>query len=145
MTLLKHHRCETFSCVIASDLKIFPCCKKHVSYFSSMYLHLIETLLYTISLESKLLKCDKFFITFDFLMNVKIDFHISHRQKQPVKYIWSFETPLLILYKSSCPTSSMYGPTLAYYKVTAILFGLKHLSNFQFSMLLYLLYMVSYA
>ena len=32
--------------------------------------------MYTISLASKLLKCDEFFVIFDFLTNVKIDFHI---------------------------------------------------------------------
>ena len=76
-----------FSCVISSELKIFACCKKHMSYFSSGYLHLITPVLYTISLASKLLKCNEFFFIFDFLMNVKIGFHISHRQKRPVKYI----------------------------------------------------------
>ena len=40
--------------------------KKHVSYFSSMYLHIIETYLYTILLVSKLLKCNKFFVIFIF-------------------------------------------------------------------------------
>ena len=76
-----------FSCVISSELKVFACYKKHLSYFNSIYLHLIETDVYTISLASKLLKCDESFVIFNFLMNVKIDFHISHRQKSPVKYI----------------------------------------------------------
>ena len=65
-----------FSCVISLELKIFASCKKHVSYFSSVYLNLIE-----ISLASKLLNCDKFFVIFDFLTYVKIYFHMSHRQK----------------------------------------------------------------
>ena len=107
---------KRFSCVISSELKIFACCKKHVSYCSSIYLYLIETDLYTISLASKLLKCYEFFVIFSFLMNVKIDVHISHRQKRPVNYIWSFETPLLILYNTSCPIRSVHGPILAYYK-----------------------------
>ena len=99
---------EHFLCVISSEIKIFARCKKQASYFSSVYLHLIKTDLYTISLASKLLKCDKFFVIFNFSMNVKFDFHISHRQKRPVKYIWSFETTLLILYNTSCPISSVY-------------------------------------
>ena len=103
-----------FSCVISSELKIFARCKKYVSYFSSVYTHLIETDLYTISLASKLLKCGKCFVVFDFLMNVKIDVHISHRQKRIVKYIWSFEISLLILYKTSCPIGSVHEPKLAY-------------------------------
>ena len=75
-----------FSCVFSSELKTFACCKKRMSYFSSsIYLHLIKTDLYTISLASKLLKCDEFFVSFDFLINDKIDFHISHRQKTPSK------------------------------------------------------------
>ena len=57
---------------------MFACCKKHISYFRNIYLHIIETDLYTISLASKLLKCDEFFVIFDILMNVKVDFHISH-------------------------------------------------------------------
>ena len=105
-----------FSCVIWSELKIFARCKKHVSYFSSVYLYLIETDLYTISLASKLLKCYEFFVIFNFLVNVKIDVHISHRQKGIVKYIWSFETAQLILYKTSCPIGSVHGPIFAYYK-----------------------------
>ena len=107
-----------FSCVISSEVKIFACCKKHMSYFSNIYLHLIETKLYrsTISLASKLLKCDECFVIFDISMNVKIDFHISHSQKRPVKYIKSFETPLLILYKTSCPISSVHEPIFAFYK-----------------------------
>ena len=105
-----------FSCVISSVLKIFALCKKHVSYFSGVYRHLIETYLYTISLASKQLKCDESFVIFDFLTNVKIDFHMSHRQKCLAKQIWSFGTPLLILYKTSCPISSVFGPILAYYK-----------------------------
>ena len=131
-----------FSCVVSLVLKIFARCKKHVSYFSSVYLHLIKIYPYTISLASKLLKCDQFFVIFNFLTNVKIDFHISHRQKHPVKYIWYFETPLFILYKTSCPISSVYGPILAYYKQLqdTVLFGLKPLSNFQFRLLLYLLH-----
>ena len=74
-----------FSCIISSELKIFVRCKKHVTYFSIVYLHFIETNLYTILLTSKQLKCDKFFFVFDFLMNVKINFRISHRQNRPVK------------------------------------------------------------
>ena len=89
-----------FAYVISSELKILSRGKKHVSYFSSVYLHLIETSLCTTSLASKQLKCDGFFVVFDFSINVKIDFHISHRQNRPVKYIWSFETPLLILYQT---------------------------------------------
>ena len=107
---------KNFSCVILLVLKIFARCKKHVSYYSSVYLQLIEIYLYTISLASKLLKCDDVFVIFDFLTNVKIDFRMSYRQKRPVKYFWSFETPLFILYKTLCPISSVYGPTLAYYK-----------------------------
>ena len=100
------------------SIEIFECCIKHVSYFSKVYLHLIEIHLYTISLASKLLKCDDFFRHFRLfdLTNVKTDFHMSHRQKRPVKYISSFETPLFILYETSCPISSVYGPILAYYK-----------------------------
>ena len=78
---------KQFSFVILLVLKIFTCCKKHVSYFSSVYLNLTGIYLFTISLASKLLKCDKFFVSFDFLTNVKIDFHMTHRQKCPVKYI----------------------------------------------------------
>ena len=78
---------KQFQCVISSELKVFAWCKKHMSFDSSIYLHLIETDVYTISLASKLLKCDDFFVIFDFLMTVKINFHISHRQKRPVKYI----------------------------------------------------------
>ena len=108
---------EHFSCVISSELKIFAWCKKHVSYISSVYLYLTDPDLYTISLASKLLKCYKFFFIFDCLMNVKIDVHISHRQKCPIEYIWSFETPLkLILYKTLCPISSVHGPIMACYK-----------------------------
>ena len=81
-----------------------------------LYLHIIETDLFTILLVSKLLEYDTFFVSFDFLMKVKSDFHISHRQKCPIVYIWSFETPLLTLYKTSCPISSEYGPILAYYE-----------------------------
>ena len=44
-------------------------------YFSSIFLRLVETDLYTISLASELLKCDECFATFDFLMNVKVDFY----------------------------------------------------------------------
>ena len=55
-----------FSCGISSELKIFACCKKHVSYFSSVYLHLIESNLYTMSVMSKKLKCDNFFRYFLF-------------------------------------------------------------------------------
>ena len=105
-----------FSCVISLEFKIFAYCKKHVSYFSSVYLNLIEIYLYKISLASMLLNCDEFFTIFDFLTNVKIDFNMSHRQNRPVKFIWSFETPLFILYKTSCPSSSVYEPILAYYK-----------------------------
>ena len=65
--VLKH-----FSCVISSKLKIFACCKKHMSYFSSGYQHLIKPDLFTISLASKLLKCDEIFVILDFLMTVKI-------------------------------------------------------------------------
>ena len=93
----------------------FARCKKHVSYFSSMYLNLIEICLYTISLVSKLLNFDGFFVIV-FLTNVRIDFHMFYGQKCPVKFIWSFETLLFILYKTSCPISSVYGPILAYYK-----------------------------
>ena len=46
--------------VISSELKIFVRCKKHVSYFSSVYLHHIETDLYT----RKQLKCDDFILSF---------------------------------------------------------------------------------
>ena len=91
-----------FSCVISLELKIFARCKKHVSYFSSVYLNLIEIYLYTKSLASKLLNCDRYFVIFDLLTNVQIDFHMSNRQKRPVKFNWSFETPLFILYKTSC-------------------------------------------
>ena len=76
-----------FSCVISLELKIFACCKKYVSFFSSVYLNLIEIYLYTISLASKQLNFDRFFVIFDILTNVKIDFHMSHRQKCPVKFI----------------------------------------------------------
>ena len=80
--VLKH-----FSYVISSELKIFARCKKNILYFSSMHLRQTETDLYTISLASKLLKWNECFAIFEFLMNVKIDFHISRRQKCPVKYI----------------------------------------------------------
>ena len=92
---------EHFSRVISLELKIFARCKKHVSYFSSVYLNLIEIYLNTTCLASKLLNCDGFFVIFEFLTNIKFDFHMSHRQKRPVKFIWSFETPLFILYKTS--------------------------------------------
>ena len=105
-----------FSCIISSELKIFARCKKNVLYFSSVHLHLIETNLYTISLARKLLRWNKCFAIFEFLMNVKFDFHNSCRQKCPVKYIWYLETSLSIIYKASCPISSVYGPILAYYK-----------------------------
>ena len=107
---------KQFSCVILLVLEIFAHCKMHVSYFSCVYLNLIEIYLYIISLVSKLLKCDKLLVIFNFLTNVKIDFHMSRKQKRPVKYIWSFETPLFIHYKTSCPISSVYGPILAFYK-----------------------------
>ena len=113
-----------FSCIISSELKICAPCKNHVSYFNSVYLHLIETNLYTILLTSKQLKCDKFFVVFDFLMNVKIDFHISHRQTRQVKYSWCFETPLLILDQTSCPIRSVHGTILAYYTYTAAVWSL---------------------
>ena len=87
-----------------------------MSYLSSVYLNLIEIYLYTISLASKQLNFDRFFVIFDILTNVKIDFHMSHRQKCPVKFIWTFETPVFILYKTSCQISSVYGPILACYK-----------------------------
>ena len=102
---------------VSLELKIFARCKKHVSYFSSVYLNLIEVYVYTISLASKLLNCDGFFVMFDFLTHVKIDFNMSHRQKRPAKFIWSFETPLFILCKTSYPISSVYVPILAYYKL----------------------------
>ena len=73
--VLKH-----FSCVISSELKIFARCEKHVLYFRSMHLRLIETDLYTISLAIKLLKGDECFAIFESLKNVKIDFHIFRRQ-----------------------------------------------------------------
>ena len=78
-----------FACVISSELKIFACCKKHTSYFSSGYLHLIKPDLYTISLASKQLKCNKIFVIMGFLTTVKIDFYMFLSQKRPVKYIWS--------------------------------------------------------
>ena len=104
-----------FSCVISLEFKIFARCEKHVSYLSSVYLNLIEIYLYTRSLESKLLNCDRFFVLFDFLTKVKIDFPI-HFHLRPVKFICSFETLLFILYKTLCPICSVYGPILAYYK-----------------------------
>ena len=73
---------KQFPCVISLVLKIFALCKKHVSYFSSVYLNLIEIYLYIISLASKLLKGDEFFVIFDILTNVKIDFHMSHRHSK---------------------------------------------------------------
>ena len=76
-----------FSYVISSEMKIFARCKKHVLYFSSVYLYLIETDLYTISFASKLLKRYEFFVIFDILMNVRIDVHISDRHKSIVKCI----------------------------------------------------------
>ena len=94
-----------FSCVISSELKLFARCKRYgrilvacicilqkpiVFFFFFFFLLFFFFFLF-------------FFVVFDFLMNVKIDFHISHRQNCPVKYIWSFETPLLIFYQTSCP------------------------------------------
>ena len=76
---------KQYSCVISLELKIFARCKKHVSYFSSVYLNLIEIYLYTLSLASKLLKCDGCSVIFEILTNVKIDFHMSHGQKTPSK------------------------------------------------------------
>ena len=55
--LLKH-----FSCVISLEMKILACCKNCMMHFSSVYVELVETNLFTISLMSKLLNCDKFFI-----------------------------------------------------------------------------------
>ena len=105
-----------FSCVILSELKIFARCKKHILYCSSMYLYLMETDLYAILLVSKLLKCTNFssFLIFWWMSKLMSIFLID--KKCPVKYIWSFETLLFILYETLCPISSLHGPILAYYE-----------------------------
>ena len=55
-----------FSRVISIEMKILACCKNCMTHFSSVYVDLIETNLFTISLMNKLLNCDGFFIIFDF-------------------------------------------------------------------------------
>ena len=73
------------SCVISSELKIFARYEKHMSYFSSVYLHLITNDLYTISLASKLLKWDEFS---SFSIWDEFQFH---RQKRPMAF-WDATT-----------------------------------------------------
>ena len=75
--------CEESKGIIAK--KFFMChfvrieaiciCKKHLLYFSGLHPHLIESDLNMISLWIKLLKGDKVFIIFEFLMNIKNYFH----------------------------------------------------------------------
>ena len=55
--VLKH-----FSRDISLEIKILASCKNCMTHFSSVYVDLIETNLFTISLMSKLLNCDEFFI-----------------------------------------------------------------------------------
>ena len=66
-----------FSCVISSELKIFARCKKHVSYFTKVYLSSYRNRS-VYSMADKLLKSDKFL---SFLMTVKIDFETKTLSK----------------------------------------------------------------
>ena len=100
-----------FSCVISLVLKIFARCEKHVSYFSSVQKSIFIQYRWTVSCW-KVTNVSSFSI---FWWMSKL-ISIFLRQKCPLKYIWSIETPLFILFKTSCPISSVYGPILAYYK-----------------------------
>ena len=119
-----------FLCVISLELKLFARRKKHLSYFSAMYPHLIVQ------------KYDEFLAIFEFLMNTKTDFRISLRQKRLVQYILLLETRLHVPCETSYLISSVSGQISANYKELqdAVIFGLKRLSFFLFCILLYLLY-----